>query len=59
MAPIRIAFADDHPTLLRGMEALFSDDDRFQIVATGGSAEEAIACAAAAQTPRSGFDDSL
>ena len=43
MAPVRIAFADDHPTLLKGMEALFSDDSGFEIVATGGSAEEAIA----------------
>lgn len=42
MTPIRIAFADDHPTLLKGMEAIFSDDDKFEIVATGGSADAAV-----------------
>jgi DNA-binding NarL/FixJ family response regulator len=43
--PTRIAFVDDHPTLLRGIAALFSDDARFEIVGTGVTAEEAVTLA--------------
>lgn len=46
MSSIRIAFVDDHPTLLRGIAALFSTDARYNIVGTGSSAEEAVALAA-------------
>ena len=42
-APIRLAFADDHPALLKGIEALFGDSKKFQIVASGRSADEAAA----------------
>jgi DNA-binding NarL/FixJ family response regulator len=40
-APIRLALADDHPTLLKGIEVLFVDGERFQIVALAHSADEA------------------
>jgi DNA-binding NarL/FixJ family response regulator len=43
MAPISIAFVDDHPTLLKGMAALFSADERYRIVGTGLSADAALA----------------
>ena len=46
-APIRIAFVDDHPTLLRGIAGLFEDDPAYEIVGTGTTAEEAIAIATA------------
>jgi len=42
----RIAFVDDHPTLLRGIAALFSSDDRYDIVGTGMSADDAVSLAA-------------
>jgi DNA-binding NarL/FixJ family response regulator len=41
----RIAFVDDHPTLLKGIAALFSSSDDFEIVGTGTSAEDAVALA--------------
>jgi DNA-binding NarL/FixJ family response regulator len=44
-APIRIAFVDDHPTLLHGIAALFSGDARYQIVGTEASALGAITLA--------------
>ena len=37
---VRIALVDDHPTLLRGIEALLSEEGRFTVVATGGSAAD-------------------
>lgn len=43
--PTRIAFVDDHPTLLRGIVGLFSDDPQFEIVGTGVTADEAIVLA--------------
>jgi two-component system, NarL family, nitrate/nitrite response regulator NarL len=43
--PRRIAFVDDHPTLLRGIVALFSDDPQFEIVGTGVTADDAVALA--------------
>jgi DNA-binding NarL/FixJ family response regulator len=45
----RIAFVDDHPTLLRGIAALFSSDDRYEIVGTGHSADDALSLAARTQ----------
>jgi len=42
----RIAFVDDHPTLLMGIAALFSSDDRYDIVGTGNSADDALTLAA-------------
>lgn len=41
----RIAFVDDHPTLLHGIAALFSGDDRYEIVGTESSAQGAVALA--------------
>jgi DNA-binding NarL/FixJ family response regulator len=41
----RIAFVDDHPTLLMGIAALFSSDERYHIVGTGSSADDALALA--------------
>lgn len=46
MSARRIAFVDDHPTLLRGIAALFSSEQSYDIVGTGSSAEEAVALAA-------------
>lgn len=48
MSATRIAFVDDHPTLLRGIAALFSADERYDIVGTGTSADEALSLAARA-----------
>src|SRR5687767_4045210 len=42
VTPTRIAFVDDHPTLLRGMASLFASDDRYTIVGTGSSADDAV-----------------
>lgn len=39
---IRVAFVDDHPTLLMGVAALFASDPRFAIVGTGQSAMAAL-----------------
>jgi two-component system nitrate/nitrite response regulator NarL len=44
-APIRLAFVDDHPTLLRGLTTIFGDDPRYVVSATGTRAEEAVAVA--------------
>jgi len=40
--PIRLAFVDDHPTLLTGLAVIFAEDARYEIVATGASAHDAI-----------------
>lgn len=40
-APIRIAFVDDHPTLLRGIAGLFDDASRYQIVGTALTSDAA------------------
>jgi DNA-binding NarL/FixJ family response regulator len=45
VTPTRIAFVDDHPTLLRGMASLFGSDGLYDIVGTGNSAEEAVSLA--------------
>lgn len=42
----RIAFVDDHPILLKGIASLFSADERYDIVGTGTSADEAVELAA-------------
>ena len=39
---IRIAFVDDHPTLLRGIESLFAEDEHFEIVGKGVTASDAV-----------------
>jgi DNA-binding NarL/FixJ family response regulator len=39
---IRLAFIDDHPTLLQGLANIFGEDERYEIVAAGGSAREAV-----------------
>jgi DNA-binding NarL/FixJ family response regulator len=41
----RIAFVDDHPTLLAGMAAIFSSEPDYEIVGTGISADEALSIA--------------
>ncbi len=46
MEVTRIAFVDDHPTLLHGIAALFSGDARYEIVGTESSAQGAMALAA-------------
>lgn len=45
MTPIRIAFVDDHPTLLAGIAAIFQNEPAYEIVGTGVSADEALAIA--------------
>ncbi len=47
--PTRIAFVDDHPTLLMGIAALFSSDTRYSIVGTESSAGGAVALAGSQQ----------
>lgn len=47
MDPIRIAFVDDHPTLLAGIAAIFSGLTRFKIVGTGAVADAALRIAEA------------
>jgi DNA-binding NarL/FixJ family response regulator len=42
---LRLALVDDHPTLLRGLAAIFGSDPRYEVVATGGSADEAVVIA--------------
>ncbi len=44
--PIRLAFVDDHPTLLTGLAAIFSGDSRYVIVGTGAAAADALDIAA-------------
>lgn len=39
----RLAFVDDHPTLLGGLAGIFASDPAYEVVATGGSASDAIA----------------
>ena len=39
----RLALVDDHPTLLDGLAGIFASDPSFSLVATGGSAGEAVA----------------
>lgn len=41
-SPMRIAFVDDHPTLLTGIAALFSADGGFSVVGTESSADGAV-----------------
>jgi len=43
---VRIAFVDDHPTLLRGIAGIFAENDGFEIVGTGATADAAIELAA-------------
>ena len=43
---IKLAFVDDHPTLLAGLAAIFAADSRYSIVGTGASADAAIEIAA-------------
>ena len=38
----RLAFVDDHPTLLTGLATIFASDPRYEIVGTGMSAAEAV-----------------
>ena len=42
VAPIRIGVVDDHPALLMGLSGLLGNDERYLMVGTGGSAEEAV-----------------
>lgn len=47
--PIRLAFVDDHPTLLTGLAAIFAADSRYAIVGTGASADAALEIATSHQ----------
>jgi DNA-binding NarL/FixJ family response regulator len=38
----RLALVDDHPTLLKGLAEMFADDLTCEVVATGGSASDAV-----------------
>src|SRR5688572_13058854 len=39
---VRIALVDDHPTLLRGVQSLLNEDKRYEVVATGSSADDIL-----------------
>lgn len=39
---IRLALVDDHPTLLQGLAGIFAGDPAYDVVATGGSAADAV-----------------
>jgi DNA-binding NarL/FixJ family response regulator len=39
---VRIVLVDDHPTLLRGVQALLNEDSRYEVVGTGSSAQDII-----------------
>lgn len=41
--PIAVAFIDDHPVLLEGIEAIFERDSRFKVIGKGDCADQAIA----------------
>ena len=41
----RIALVDDHPTLLRGVQALLNEDERYEVVGTGSQAQDIVALA--------------
>lgn len=38
----RIALVDDHPTLLRGVKALLTEDGRYEVVGTGATADAIV-----------------
>ncbi|MCE7862763.1 MAG: DNA-binding response regulator [Bacteroidetes bacterium CHB5] len=40
--PIKLMLVDDHRIVLDGLKSMFDQDNNFQIVATAGSAEEAL-----------------
>ncbi|GIL22217.1 MAG: DNA-binding response regulator [Bacteroidota bacterium] len=41
-SPIKLMLVDDHRIVLDGLKSMFDQDNNFQIVATAGSAEEAM-----------------
>ncbi len=43
---VRLALVDDHPKLLSGLAQLLGSEPRYEVVATGGSASDAVAIAA-------------
>ncbi len=45
MRCVSVAFIDDHPTLLEGLKAIFSRTSGYEVVATGGCCDEALAIA--------------
>jgi DNA-binding NarL/FixJ family response regulator len=55
----RLALVDDHPTLLKGLAGIFSSDPAYEVVATGGSAGEAVAIVEAHQPEVIGLDLSM
>ncbi|HEY9011550.1 MAG TPA: response regulator transcription factor [Devosia sp.] len=59
MQQTRIAFIDDHPTLLAGMAAIFSSQPAYEIVGTGKSADEALGIADRASPEVMIFDLSM
>ena len=42
MTKISIAFADDHPVLLRGVSAIFEEDNAYEVVGQVGTATDAL-----------------
>jgi two-component system nitrate/nitrite response regulator NarL len=42
MNRVSVAFVDDHPLFLAGVSSLFANQERFCVVATGGTATDAI-----------------
>jgi len=50
MPPIRLLLVDDHHLFRRGLRALLSQDERFDVIGEAGDAGEALRCLA--QTPQ-------
>jgi two-component system nitrate/nitrite response regulator NarL len=46
MTPIRLLVVDDHTLFRRGLVALLSQDERFEVVSEAGDSGEALRCAA-------------
>lgn len=49
MSELSIAFVDDHPVLLEGLACIFKEIGRFDVIATGKCASEAVAIVENAQ----------
>lgn len=45
----KLAFVDDHPTLLKGLATIFATEPRFEIVGTGASSADAVTIAHSAR----------
>lgn len=47
--PFKLAVVDDHPLVRQGLVETLSDDPRFIVIASGGTADEAVALVATHQ----------